>query len=253
MKARRLAPLFILALIPCFSVTLRADTVGSISGVVTDQTGAVIPDTTVTALKPLESFSKNLDLVKPDRQRCEIAEVLASRGAHLDLAGAAGLGRLDVVKSFFDEDGSLKRNATEEQRKEGFLFACGYGCNDIVEFLLGKGVDLAAESGDGQTGLHWAAIGGHLNTVKLLLCHNAPLEVKNRYGGTALGQTLWSAAHGGDPGVCIAILEALVVAGAKIPEPHVPVSTRVDAWLVQHGSRADPNWYWSGEKPRRKK
>ncbi len=98
-------------------------------------------------------------------------------------------------------------------------------------------MDLAAQSGDGQTGLHWAVIGGHLDTVKLLLRHNAQLEVKNIYGGTALGQTLWSAAHGGDSDVYIAILEALVAAGAKVPEGHVPVNTRVNAWLAVRGSR----------------
>ncbi|HEV2522829.1 MAG TPA: carboxypeptidase regulatory-like domain-containing protein [Candidatus Acidoferrales bacterium] len=39
-----------LGLICCFSMIARADTVGSISGTVTDQSGAVIPDATVTAL-----------------------------------------------------------------------------------------------------------------------------------------------------------------------------------------------------------
>jgi len=57
------------------------------------------------------------------------AEFLAARGARLDLAGAAGIGRLDVVKQLFDD-------ATAEQRKEGFLYACGYGRNDVAEFLL---------------------------------------------------------------------------------------------------------------------
>ena len=35
---------------PCIAIVARADTVGSISGTVTDQSGAVIPDTMVTAL-----------------------------------------------------------------------------------------------------------------------------------------------------------------------------------------------------------
>jgi len=50
MKIRTFRALFILALIPCLAAVLRADTVGSISGIVADPTGAVIPDTTVTAL-----------------------------------------------------------------------------------------------------------------------------------------------------------------------------------------------------------
>src|ERR1700680_3920730 len=48
--ARYLRLLLMLALIPSLAKAVQADTSGSISGTVTDQTGAVIPDTTVTAL-----------------------------------------------------------------------------------------------------------------------------------------------------------------------------------------------------------
>jgi hypothetical protein len=169
--------------------------------------------------------------------RPKAAEFLASRGARVDFAGAAGLGRLDVVQMLFDD-------ATSEQRNQGFLYACGYGRNSVVESLLKKNADLLAQRRDGQTPLHMAVIGGHLGTVKLLLRQNAPLEVKNVYGGTVLGQTVWSAAHGGDPDVYIAIMEALFGAGAKIPERHTPVNTPVDAWMAAHGSRAEPSWHW---------
>ena len=127
-------------------------------------------------------------------------------GRGLNLAEAAGIGRLDVVTRLFED-------ASVEQRKQGFVHACAYGNNDVVEFLLEKGVDLAAQNRQGQTGLHMAVIGGHLNTVKLLLRHGAPLELENGYGGTVLGQTLWSGAHGLAPEITIAILEALVAAG----------------------------------------
>ena|SRR2546429_5003265 len=184
--------------------------------------------------------------------RPKAAEFLASWGAHLDLAGAAALGRLAIVKSFFQDDGSMKPNVHKEQLNEGFIYACGYGHYSVVKFLLPKGVDLAAQAG-GQTGLHWAVIGEHLDTVNLLLRYHAPLEVENMFGGTVLDQALWSAAHGGDPDVYIAILEALVAAGAKVPERHVPVNPLVNAWLAQHGSHAEPSWYWYGEKPHREK
>jgi ankyrin repeat protein len=185
-------------------------------------------------------------------ERPKAAEFLANRGAHLDLAGAAALGRLALVKSFFESDGTMKPTANKKQQDEGFIYACRYGHFSVVEFLLDKGVDLAAQASDGQTGLHRATIGGHLELVKLLLRHNAPLEVKNMYGGTVLAQTLWSAAHGGDPNLYIAILEALVAAGAKVPERHVPVNAFVDAWLARHGSRAEPSWNWYGELHRKK-
>jgi ankyrin repeat protein len=38
--------------------------------------------------------------------------------------------------------------------------------------------------------MHSAAIGGQLETIKFLLKQNAPLEVKNIYGGTVLGHPL---------------------------------------------------------------
>jgi hypothetical protein len=174
--------------------------------------------------------------------RLKGAEFLVARGARLDLAAAAGMGRLDAVKDLFAQ-------ASAQQRNEGFIYACGYGRNRVVEFLLEKDAGLVTQSANGQTGLHMAVIGGRLDIVKLLLRHNAPLEVKNRYGGTVLGQTLWSGAHGADPEVTIAILEALVGAGAQVPDGHVPVNVRVDRWLAEHGCRAEPEWHWFGEKP----
>jgi ankyrin repeat protein len=182
--------------------------------------------------------------------RGEAAAFLADRGAELTLVSAAGVGRLDVVKGYFDDEGALKPDTSKDQMEAGFFYACGYGQTDVLEFLLERGVDLASHNGDGQTGLHWAVIGGHLDTINSLLRRNPPLEVKNMYGGTVLGQALWSAAHGGDSEIYIKILATLMAAGAEIPWRHVPVNKRVDDWLEKHGSHAEPTWYWYDEKPR---
>ena len=114
---------------------------------------------------------------------------LRSRGARLDLEGAAGVGRLDVVKSFFNDDGSLKPPATQQQMKDGFAWACEFGRTSVVDFLLQRGMDVDAKlKHDGQTGLHWAAYGGHADTVKLLLERGAPVDAKDEsYGGTPWG------------------------------------------------------------------
>ena len=133
--------------------------------------------------------------------------------------------------------------------QKAFRYACGYGADRVVEFLLQRGADLTKHSGDGQTGTHYAVIFGQLETLKLLLKHNPPLESTNQYGGTVLGQTLWSAAHGGDPDMYSKIIEALIAAGAKVPERHVTVNPQIDALLEQYGSRVEPEWFWYGEGP----
>ncbi|HET6648266.1 MAG TPA: ankyrin repeat domain-containing protein [Pyrinomonadaceae bacterium] len=182
----------------------------------------------------------------------EAAELLASHGARMGLQGAAALGRLDLVQNFFDNDGNLKTTATRDELASGFLVACGYGHNDVVDFLLQRGVDIATHESDGQTGLHWAAIGGQLETVKLLLHRKAPLEIHNMFGGTVLGQTMWSAAHGGDPETYSQIIEALIDAGAEVYDRHPPINKRIDELLLKYGSRPDETLWWYGEKPKRR-
>lgn len=177
----------------------------------------------------------------------EAAAYLVERGARLNLEAAAGLGRLDVVKSFFT--GTRRATPAKKRRWSAFVYACSYGHKDVVEFLLDQGVDLADGGRDGQTPLHGAVIAGQLEIVKLLLKHDPPLESRNIYGGTVLGQTLWSAAHGGDVRVYTEIIETLIAAGAKLPPRHVPVNNSIDDLLRRHGSEPEPTWYWYGEKP----
>lgn len=159
--------------------------------------------------------------------RGEAAEFLASRGAHLDLEGAAGVGRLDVVESFFNDDGSFKPTATEHQAKDGFAWACEFGRTTVVEFLLERGVKIDAKlKHDGQTGLHWAACGGHAETVDALLRRGARVDAKDEsYGGTPLGWTLY--AWGNAPG----------------PEVRRRQYYEVVARLIQGGSTLDLQWY----------
>lgn len=152
--------------------------------------------------------------------RLEAAAYLAKRGARIDFAGACGL-------------------------HDGFINASLYGRREIVALLLDQNATLLSlRSADGQTGLHSAIIGSHIDVVHLLIERGASLEIENEYGGTPLGQAPWSAAHGGDADRYVAILEALATAGAKIPARHAPVSTRIDAWLALHDSRAEPAWRW---------
>ncbi len=125
-----------------------------------------------------------------------------------------------MVESFFNVDGALKANGTKAQMESGFMWACEYGRNEVVDFLLKHGMDIGAQDHRGMTGLHWAVIGGQLETIKLLLERGAPLEVVNGYGGTVLGQALWCAANGGAALNYLPVIEMLVREGGKVEKSY---------------------------------
>jgi ankyrin repeat protein len=164
--------------------------------------------------------------------RPDAAVFLAKRGARLDLEGAAGIGRLDVVQGFFKKDGGLKANATKAQMESGFIWACEYGRTSVVTFLLDKGMRVDARP-HGETGLHQAAYGGHTRIVRLLLQRKAPVEVQDsRYDNTPLGWAL----H-----------------GWLYPPPEARRSNHVKvvALLVAAGASVDRQWLENDEEGRR--
>jgi ankyrin repeat protein len=165
--------------------------------------------------------------------RGEAAELFAKRGAWLDLEGAAGVGRLDIVTKFFKDDGSPKPPATPKQMKNGFAWACEFGRTTIVDFLLQRGMEVDAKlPHNGQTGLHWAAYGGHANTVKLLLERGASVDARDEsFDGTPLGWAMY--AWGNSP----------------------VMAERVDyydvvAQLVRAGAKLDSSWFEKDDEER---
>lgn len=171
------------------------------------------------------------------------SEFIASRGAKLDLEGAAGVGRLDLVKSFFHEDGSLKAIATITQMESGFIWACEYGRAEAADFLLNMGVNKNTYRQHKLTGLHWAAASGDLNTVKAVLKHSLPLEARNVWGGTPLAGAVWAAteADANDPvwpkADWVPIIELLLQAGANAAAVAYPTGhSRIDELLRRYGA-----------------
>jgi ankyrin repeat protein len=171
------------------------------------------------------------------------AEFLASRGAKLDLEGAAGVGRLDLVKGFFNQDHSLKPNANTTQMESGFIWACEYGRADVANFLLEMGVDKNTYRQFKLTGLHWAAISGDIDTVKALLKHKAPLEAKYVWGGTPLSAAIWAATESdpNDPvwpkADWVPTVELLLQSGANVNAVEYPTGhSRIDEVLRRYGA-----------------
>ena len=166
----------------------------------------------------------------------DVMALLLERGAKVqNLRIAAGLGRTDLIESYFNAEGSLRPEAGKinwpwgdlqtiatsnhdaagkqslsdrvnswSQDQQGivnnaFVYACMHGHIDAAQLLLDKGAEINAIPGGfdyAGTGLHYAALNGHRAMVEFLLDHGADRNVKDtKVGSTAAG---W-ADYGGHP------------------------------------------------------
>jgi ankyrin repeat protein len=160
--------------------------------------------------------------------RLEAAEYVASRGASLNLPGAAGVGRLDVVITYFNDDGSLRSSATQDDLANAFVWACGYGRAEVADFLLDRGIGVDARfpfHGRGHTGLHLAAYHAHPDIVRTLLRRGATVELTDEtWGTTPLAWALYGWASNDAP----------MSAGERYYD--------VVAMLLAAGSAVNPKW-----------
>lgn len=165
-----------------------------------------------------------------------VIALLLERGAKVqNLRTAAGLGRVDLIESYFNADGSLKPEAGKinwpwgdldniassnhdaagkqsladrvnawSQDRQGiinnaFVYACMHGHIEAAKLLLDKGAEIDVIPGGfdyAGTGLHYAALNGQRAMVEFLLAHGADRNVKDtKVGSTAAG---W-AEYGGHP------------------------------------------------------
>jgi len=164
----------------------------------------------------------------------EIIPVLLARGATAhNLRIAAGLGRTDLIETFFNGDGSLKTSAgairwpwggvetirqsnfdvavrekmtatvkswandRQDIINNAFVYACMHGHRTAAALLLEKGAQINAIPGGfdfAGTGLHQAALNGHQRMVQFLMEHGADKSIRDlKVQGTA---TAW-AEHAG--------------------------------------------------------
>lgn len=157
------------------------------------------------------------------------AQFLANHGARLDLEGAAGTGRVELVETFVEANGTPKNDATLEQLQWGFLWACQYGHLGVVRCLIERGFKPEANSKHGQTGLHWAAFGGHLEIVDVLLKSRPPVNVKDQiHHSTPLSWAIYGWAN-------------------PAPEARDARHYEVVAKLISAGATLDRDWLRSAD------
>ena len=110
----------------------------------------------------------------------QAVEALIRKGARMDLAVAAGLGRTEDARRRL-------ANSSPEDRHRGLALASQFGHADVVQLLLDSGEDPNRYNPVGthshSTPLHQAAAAGHENVVCLLVERGARLDMKD---------TLWS-------------------------------------------------------------
>jgi ankyrin repeat protein len=166
-------------------------------------------------------------------QNEKVRDLLVARGASIhNLRIASGLGRLDVIESFFRADGGLKPEAgkidwpfgdlqksnlnceikeelqaniskwsddSQDIINNAFIYACNNNQIEAARLLIEKGAQVNAIPPGfdyAGTGLHYAALNGHRVLVEFLVGRGADVHIKDaKVGSIAAG---W-ANHGGHP------------------------------------------------------
>jgi ankyrin repeat protein len=189
----------------------------------------------------------------------EAADRLAKEGiAPRNLRTAAGLGRLDLLREMFENDGSLTADAgahrafyrphsgfpawrpsgnAVEILDESLVYAAKNGRVEAMAFLLDRGARPDAEPYNG-TPLHWAAANGHEEAVRLLLNAGADVDRTAGFGGVVGITALHAAAWNGR----LETVKALVGSGADITRRD-PSFHGFPAGWAEHSGHMDVRGY----------
>lgn len=134
----------------------------------------------------------------------DIADMLADRGAEIDIFAAAMLGRNDRLRDLLSADPALVRSFSEDGWTALHL-AAFFGRTEAVRMLLEAGSDVAAVSRNDQanTPLHAALPGSHHDIVTALLDAGADVNARQSHSFTPLHE----AALIGNPEIARLLLE----------------------------------------------
>jgi ankyrin repeat protein len=202
-----------------------------------------------------------LDLKKPGALDAPLAnhapraaERMIELGAKVDVLAAAALGRMDLLRAAFDDEGRLQSRprrhgqAMTERDAIGLamLFAYVRAQRDAVDFLLEKDGNWDMIGVNNGTVLHRAAGAGDLAMVRRLVAKGA--DVSDRNNPFAATPMSW-AHHGNQDAVCRWMQEHCAVdlhdavsfdlrdhLVARLREDPASVDRRIDHWGIPQGT-----------------
>jgi len=117
---------------------------------------------------------------------------------------------------------------SQEVIEEALTCASFLGANPIVRLLIDRQVNPQGGNRTGSDALHWAANRGNLETVQILLSNGASFNTINRFGGTVLEATIWSAMNEPHPNH-LQIIRELLKAGANLQTEYPQTSRDIRA------------------------
>jgi ankyrin repeat protein len=170
----------------------------------------------------------------------DVFQLLMERSpAELKLALACDVGDEATFRQLLTARPELVASLSEADKKH-VVRAAQSNNTSAVRLLLAAGWPVVVRGDHGGTPLHWAAWHGNAAMVREILRYDPPLDLRgDDHDLPALGWALHGSEHGwhrktGDyPGV----VDALLSAGAKLPENEFAVSEAVRAVLRRHTKR----------------
>lgn len=137
-----------------------------------------------------DAHGNTLLMVAIRQKNPDLVDLLVDAGAKLNLRNKYGETAI-MLASYNGLGGIVEKLYVKgaEVNHGGWnplIYAATNGHADIIQLLLGGGVQVNSTSENGTTALMMAARGNHSDAVKVLLKNGADPNIKNESGGTAL-------------------------------------------------------------------